>query len=84
MPDSAAPSPKHALFGPRQGWSLEPVADWLLTEGRHIQNAVALIAELTRHLDAAGANIDRVRLTTTSMGTDSSGVEAVSYAFEPA
>ena len=26
----------------------------------------------------------RVRLTTTSMGTDSSGVEAVSYAFEPA
>ena len=67
MPDSAAPSPKHALFGPQQGWSLEPVADWLLTEGRHIQNAVALIAELTGHLDAAGASIDRIRLTTTTL-----------------
>ena len=44
------------LFGPDEGWSLEPVAAWLLTEGRVVQDAVALITELTARLDSAGAN----------------------------
>lgn len=27
------------LFGPDQGWSLEPVATWLYTEGRRLRDA---------------------------------------------
>lgn len=29
------------LFGPDQGWSLEPVATWLYTEGRRLRDAGA-------------------------------------------
>lgn len=55
------------FFGPEEGWSLEPVAAWLLTEGRLIQNAIALATELTGRLDDAGASVDRIRLTTTTL-----------------
>ncbi|CAN0421080.1 unnamed protein product, partial [Phaeothamnion confervicola] len=55
------------LFGPDAGWSLEPVAAWLLTEGRKIPDAVGLVTELAAQLDAAGANVDRIRLTTTTL-----------------
>ena len=55
------------LFGPDEGWSLEPVAVWLLTEGRLIQDAVGLINGLAARLDAAGANVGRLRLTTTTL-----------------
>lgn len=58
---------KADFFGSKEGWLLEPVATWLLTEGRRIQNALALATELTERLDAAGASIDRIRLTTTTL-----------------
>ena len=51
-----------ALFGPHQGWSLEPVATWLYTEGRRLRDAGALIEGLCAQLDAAGAHIDRLAL----------------------
>lgn len=55
------------FFGSTEGWSLEPVARWLLSEGRRIQNPLVLATELTAQLDAAGASIDRIRLTTTTL-----------------
>lgn len=58
---------RRGFFGPEEGWSLEVVASWLLTEGRRIQNAVALANELAARLDAAGAAVDRVRLITTTL-----------------
>ena len=56
-----------SLFGPREGWSLEPVAHWLMTEGRRRPDAVTLVTELTVRLDASGAPVDRIRLTTTTL-----------------
>lgn len=56
-----------SLFGPCEGWSLEPVATWLMTEGRRLPDAVTLVTELTVRLDAAGAPVDRIRLTTTTL-----------------
>ena len=50
----------HALFGPDQGWSLEPVATWLYTEGRHLRDAGALLEGTAARLDAAGAKVDRL------------------------
>lgn len=55
------------LFGPTEGWSLEPVATWLLTEGRRARNGVALATGLVAQLDAVGAKIDRLRVTTTTL-----------------
>ena len=47
------------LFGPDQGWSLEPVATWLYTEGRRLRDAAALVegvgAQLSISLPAAAA-----------------------------
>ena len=43
---------RRRFFGPEEGWSLEPVAAWLLSEGRRIQNAVALANELAAQMDA--------------------------------
>ncbi len=51
------------LLGSSEGWSLEPIAAWLFREGRYVQDAVTLIAELAGQLDEAGASIDRIRLT---------------------
>lgn len=48
------------LFGPDQGWSLEPVATWLYTEGRHLRDAGALLEGTAAQLDAAGAGADRL------------------------
>lgn len=50
------------LFGPDEGWSLEPVATWLYTKGRHLREATALIEGLGAQLDAAGAHVDRLAL----------------------
>ena len=55
------------ILGPRDGWSLEPIASWLLREGRFLPNAVDLMTGLTAQLDAAGARIDRIRLTITTL-----------------
>lgn len=48
------------LFGPAEGWSLEPVATWMYSAGRHLQDGQALIEGLAAALDAAGAGIDRI------------------------
>ena len=50
------------LFGPSEGWSLEPVGAWLLTGGRRLSDPVALVAGLRARLDAAGARVDRIRV----------------------
>ena len=55
------------LFGPTEGWSLEPVGVWLLTEGRMIRDPAVLLNTLMEHLDAAGANIDRVRISSRTL-----------------
>jgi len=55
------------ILGPRDGWSLEPVASWLLGVGRFLPSAVDLMSGLAAELDAAGAKIDRIRLTMTTL-----------------
>jgi adenylate cyclase len=52
-----------SLFGPEEGWSLAPVAAWLLTEGRKLTEPIALINGLAAKLDEAGAHVDRLRFT---------------------
>jgi len=49
------------LLGPEDGWSLAPVAVWLLTEGRRLTEPVALMDGVMAQLDEAGARIDRLR-----------------------
>ena len=55
------------ILGPTEGWSLESVAAWLLGEGRFLPSATELMTGLMAQLDAAGAKIDRVRLTMTTL-----------------
>jgi adenylate cyclase len=60
---SALPSTPAAvapLLGPETGWSLAPVARWLVTEGRRILEPGALLEGLAARLDAAGAPFDRL------------------------
>ena len=52
-----------SLFGPEEGWSLAPVAAWLLTEGRRLTDAISLVNGLVARLDEAGARVDRLRFT---------------------
>jgi adenylate cyclase len=52
-----------ALLGPAEGWSLAPVAAWLLTEGRRLTEPIALLDGLAAKLDEAGARVDRIRFT---------------------
>ena len=65
--DAAKPAGLPLLFGPTDGWSLEPVAVWLLTEGRQIRDPSELLTELTTRLDAAGARIDRMRISSRTL-----------------
>ena len=53
---------RSVLFGPDEGWSLEPVATWLYTEGRRVRNAGALIEGVGLQMDAAGAQVDRLAM----------------------
>jgi adenylate cyclase len=55
------------LFGPDEGWSLEPVATWLYTEGRRVRDAGALIEGVGAQLDAAGAHVDRLGLVSRTL-----------------
>ncbi|MEO8858467.1 MAG: adenylate/guanylate cyclase domain-containing protein, partial [Burkholderiaceae bacterium] len=67
---TARPAPvlnAETLFGPTEGWSLTPVGIWLLCEGRRIRDAAALLTELMARLDAAGARIDRLRITSRTL-----------------
>ena len=64
---AATPLTLRALFGPTEGWSLEPVGIWLLTEGRRIKDAASLLNTLMEKLDAVGARIDRVRISSRTL-----------------
>ncbi len=61
--------PRESLFGTSEGWSHEPVAAWLLTQGRSLEDPVDLMNALMSKLDTAGARIDRVRLSRLSIAT---------------
>jgi adenylate cyclase len=54
---------RHGLLGPEAGWSLAPVAAWLMVEGRHIVDPVELLNALAQRLDAAGARLERLGYT---------------------
>lgn len=58
---------RQRLFGPARGWPLEPVATWLLTEGRFIADPMTLTEALMRQLDAVGARIDRLRISSSTL-----------------
>ena len=65
--DAEAPGAQQVLFGPAAGWALEPVGLWLLTEGRRQLDPVALLTALMQRLDAAGAQIDRLRISSRTL-----------------
>jgi adenylate cyclase len=54
---------RRGLLGPEEGWSLAPVAAWMMLEGRRIADPVALLGALAARLDAAGARLDRLAFT---------------------
>lgn len=49
--------------GLSRDWSLESVATWLYTEGRFIADPMTMTEALMERLDAAGAHIDRLRIS---------------------
>ena len=55
------------LFGPSEGWSLVPIGVWLLTVGRKTRDPAQLVTELMARLDAAGARVDRVRISSRTL-----------------
>ena len=59
----AAELARERLFGPSHDWSLESVATWLYTEGRFIADPMTMTEVLVEKLDAAGARIDRLRIS---------------------
>ncbi len=48
---------------PEEGWSLAPVGAWIMIEGRHITDPIALLDALAARLNAAGARIERLGFT---------------------
>jgi adenylate cyclase len=54
---------RRGLLGPEEGWSLAPVAAWLMIEGRHIVDPLKLLDALALRLNAAGAGLERLGIT---------------------
>jgi adenylate cyclase len=54
---------RRGLLGPEEGWSLAPVAAWLVIEGRRLADPAALLDGLAAQLDKSGARIDRIGFT---------------------
>ena len=54
---------RRGLLGPDEGWSLAPVAAWLMIEGRRIADPLALLDGLAARLNAAGASTERLGFT---------------------
>ncbi len=54
---------RRGLLGAEEGWSLAPVGAWLMIEGRHVLDPIALLVALAARLDAAGARIERLGFT---------------------
>ena len=67
QPCGSAATATTTLFGPVGRWSLEPVAVWLLTAGRRIVNPRQFLDALVAQLDAAGARIDRMRISSPTL-----------------
>ncbi len=67
QPCASAATGTTALFGPVGRWSLEPVAVWLLTAGRRIVNPRQFLDGLVAQLDATGARIDRMRISSPTL-----------------
>jgi adenylate cyclase len=61
--DTSLTCAREKLLGPSEGWSLAPVAEWLLTEGQRAHNAEILVAGLTERLLRLGLPLDRLRLS---------------------
>jgi len=58
---------RRGLLGPEEGWSLAPVAAWLAIEGRRIAEAADFAAALMARLDAAGAGVDRISISSSTL-----------------
>jgi len=58
---------RRGLLGSEDGWSLAPVAAWLMVEARHITSPQELIEKLAARLDAAGARVDRLVVSLTTL-----------------
>ena len=54
---------RRALLGPEDGWSLAPVAAWLMLEGRRIGDPRELLDALAGSLNGAGAGVARLGFT---------------------
>jgi adenylate cyclase len=54
---------RRGLLGSEEGWSLAPVGAWIMIEGRHITDPIALLDALAARLNAAGARIERLGFT---------------------
>ena len=54
---------REKLLGPSEGWSLAPIAEWLLTEGQRAHSAETLVAGLTERLLILGLPLDRLRVS---------------------
>jgi len=54
---------RRGLLGSEEGWSLAPVGAWIMMEGRHITDPIALLDALAARLNAAGARIERLGFT---------------------
>jgi len=59
----AAEMARERLIGSSRDWSLESVASWLYAQGRFIADPMTMIEVLMERLDAAGAHIDRLRIS---------------------
>jgi len=60
---AAAEMARERLIGSSRDWSLESVASWLYAQGRFIADPMTMIEVLMERLDAAGAHIDRLRIS---------------------
>ena len=58
---------RRGLLGPEDAWSLAGVGAWLMLEGRHIVVPVQLLEALAGRLDAAGARLDRLGFTVSTI-----------------
>jgi adenylate cyclase len=58
---------RRGFLGPEDAWSLAPVAAWLAIEGRHITEPAEFAAALMARLDAAGAGVDRISISSSTL-----------------
>ena len=64
---------KFALLGSDDGWSLDPVAAWLLTDARRLRDPLELIEALAAQLERSGAKVDRMAVMSRTLHPQFSG-----------